>query len=250
MRESYIRIGSYSVNAKDDRMRSILITGASRGIGAATALALARPGTRLTLAARNRAALETIADQVITAGADCLVVPCDVTDPDQVSKTVAQAAGAGRLDVVVHSVGGALVAPLSAISIDEWESHLRTQLTSLFLVAQAASARMDQGGLIINIASVAARQAFPGWSAYVAAKHGALGFAAAIREELRPRGIRVCSILPAATDTAIWDTIPGNWSRSNMLQPTDVAAVIAAIVALPPYVTVEDLTIGHVAGRL
>jgi NADP-dependent 3-hydroxy acid dehydrogenase YdfG len=231
-------------------MQSILITGASRGIGAATALALAKPGTRLTLAARNRSALETVAAQVTTTGAECIVAPCDVTDPVQVSETVAIAAGAGRLDVVVHSVGGALVAPLEALSLAEWEAHLRTQLTSLFLVAQMAVARMDRGGLLINIASVAARQAFPGWSAYVAAKHGALGFAAAIREELRPRGIRVCSILPAATNTAIWDAIPGEWARDNMLQPADVAAAIAAVVALPPYVTVEDLTIGHVVGRL
>ncbi|WP_298819379.1 SDR family NAD(P)-dependent oxidoreductase [Chloroflexus sp.] len=231
-------------------MRSILITGASRGIGAATALALAQPNTRLTLAARNRTALEAVATQVIAAGAECVVAPCDVTDPAQVAETVALAAGGGHLDVVVHSVGGALVAPLATISLADWEEHLRIQLTSLFLVAQAATARMDRGGLLINIASVAARQAFPGWSAYVAAKHGALGFAAAIREELRPRGIRVCSILPAATDTAIWDAIPGEWSRTNMLQPDDVAATIAAIVALPPYVTVEDLTIGHVVGRL
>ncbi|WP_322488160.1 SDR family NAD(P)-dependent oxidoreductase [Chloroflexus sp.] len=231
-------------------MRSILITGASRGIGAATALALAQPNTRLTLAARSRAALEAVAAQAAAAGAECVVTPCDVTDPEQVAATVALAADGGRLDVVLHSVGGALVAPLEAMSLAEWEAHLRAQLTSLFLVAQHATTHMDRGGLLINIASVAARQAFPGWSAYVAAKHGALGFAAAIREELRPRGIRVCSILPAATDTAIWDTIPGEWSRANMLQPSDVAATIVAIVALPPYVTVEDVTIGHVAGRL
>lgn len=231
-------------------MRTMLIIGASRGIGAATALALAGPGTRLTLAARDRTALEAVAKQATATGAQCLVALCDVTDPAQVAQTVAQAAGEGTLDVVVHSVGGALVAPLADIELPAWEEHLRTQLTSLFLVAKATTARMDRGSLFINIASVAARQAFPGWSAYVAAKHGALGFMAAIREELRPRGIRVCSILPAATDTAIWDAIPGDWSRTNMLQPGDVAAVIAALVALPPYATVEDLTIGHVTGRL
>ncbi len=231
-------------------MRSILIIGASRGIGAATALALAAPDTLLTLAARNQAALAEIATQATTAGAHCQIAPCDVTDPAQIAAAVDLAAGNGRIDVVVHSVGGALVAPLSALTLSDWEDHLRVQLTSLFLVAQAATARMDRGGLLITIASVAARQAFPGWSAYVAAKHGALGFAAAIREELRPRGIRVCAVLPAATDTAIWDAIPGDWPRGNMLQPADVATAIASIVALPDYVTVEDITVGHVAGRL
>jgi short-subunit dehydrogenase len=109
---------------------------------------------------------------------------------------------------------------------------------------------MQSGGLIVNVASVAARQAFPNWSAYSAAKHGVLGFSNAIREELRPRGIRVTVVLPAATDTALWDAIPGEWNRANMLQAEDVARAIAQLADQPPHVTTEELVIGHVAGRL
>jgi len=109
---------------------------------------------------------------------------------------------------------------------------------------------MRAGALIVNVASVAARQAFPNWSAYVAAKHGLLGFSGAIREELRPRGIRVSVVLPAATDTALWDALPGEWSRASMLQPADVARAIAQLADQPPYVTTEEIVIGHVAGRL
>jgi len=232
-------------------MKTILITGASRGIGRATALALAAPGTRLVLAARSPEALEAAAAAVRAFGAEALVVPCNLTAEPHVRRLVELAAEAtGRIDVVVHSVGGALVAPFDQIELGAWEEALRAQLTSLFLVCKHATAYMGTGGLLLNVASVASRQAFPGWSAYSAAKHGALGFLNAVREELRPRGIRVTSVLPAATDTAIWDAVPGSWDRTNMLQPEDVAAAIAAIVANPPHVAVEELTVGHVAGRL
>jgi len=231
--------------------RTILITGASRGIGRATALALAAPGARLTLAARSAEALEEVAAAVRARGAEAIAVPCDVTAQPHVARLVEAAAGdGGRLDIAVHSVGGALVAPLESITLGAWEESLRSQLTSLFLVTQHATARMGAGGLMVNIGSVAARQAFPGWSAYTAAKHGALGFMAAVREELRPRGVRVSSILPAATDTGLWDAVAGAWNRGNMLRPEDVASAVATLAALPPHVGVEDLTIGHVVGRL
>ncbi len=230
---------------------NIFITGASRGIGRATALALATPGARLTLAARSAPDLADTAAAVEARGAEVLPVPCDVTIEEQVRALVARAAApTGRLDVVVHSVGGAVVAPFDQIDLETWEAALRVQLTSLFLICKYASAQMEAGGLLINIASVAARQAFPGWAAYSAAKHGALGFLNAVREELRPRGIRVTSVLPAATDTDLWASVPGTWDRARMLRSEDVAAAIATLVGSPPYVTVEELLIGHVAGRL
>lgn len=231
--------------------KTILITGASRGIGRATALALAAPGTQLTLAARSVEALEATAAAARAAGASAVAWPCDVTDEAAVQRLVAAAsAPGGQLDVVVHSVGSALVLPFEQITLTAWEEALRVQLTSLFLLCKHVVARMGAGGLLVNVASVAARQAFPGWAAYSAAKHGALGFMAAVREELRPRGIRVTSVLPAATDTELWDSVPGSWNRANMLRPTEVAAAIAALASYPPHVAVEELSIGHVAGRL
>jgi len=143
-----------------------------------------------------------------------------------------------------------VVAPLADLTLADWERSLRVSLTSVFLTCKHAAAHMQAGGLIVNVASVAARQAFPNWSAYVAAKHGLLGFSSAIREELRPRGIRVSVVLPAAVDTELWDVVPGEWNRANMLQPADVARAIAQLAAQPPYATTEELVIGHVAGRL
>lgn len=232
-------------------IRAILIIGASRGIGRATALALAQPGARLTLAARDGDALAGVAAQVRAAGGSATAVPCDISTEPGVRQLVEMAAAAsGQIDMLVNSAGGALVRPIDELTLADWEGTLRANLTGAFLACKYATAHMVTGGLIVNVASVAARQGFPGWSAYCAAKAGLLGFSNALREELRPRGIRVAVVLPAATDTALWDTIPGEWNRTNMLQPEDVGRAIADLAAQPAYAAVEELVIGHVAGRL
>ncbi|HMQ33290.1 MAG TPA: SDR family NAD(P)-dependent oxidoreductase [Chloroflexaceae bacterium] len=230
--------------------RSILIAGASRGIGRAVALAMAAPGARLTLAARSAEALEVVVAEARAKGAEAVAAPCDLTAEPHVRRLVEQAAGGGTLGVVVHSVGGALVGPFEQLELGAWEEQLRAQLTSLFLVCKHAAPRMGPGGLIVNIGSVAARQAFPGWAAYSAAKAGALAFMAAVREELRPRGVRATTVLVAATDTGLWDEVPGSWDRASMLSTAEVAAAVAALAAHPPHVAVEELIVGHVAGRL
>jgi 3-oxoacyl-[acyl-carrier protein] reductase len=229
----------------------IVIVGASRGIGRATALALAVAGRHLALAARDGAALEVVAAEVRARGAEATVVPCDITAEPHVRRLIETAAGVtGQIDLLVNSAGGAVVTPFEALTLADWETTLRVGLTGAFLACKHAAGHMRPGALIVNVASVAARQAFPNWAAYSAAKHGLLGFSNAIREELRPRGVRVTVVLPAATDTALWDAIPGEWNRANMLHPNDVARAIAQLAAQPPYVTVEELVIGHVAGRL
>jgi NAD(P)-dependent dehydrogenase (short-subunit alcohol dehydrogenase family) len=234
-----------------DQQQVIVVVGASRGIGRATALALAAPGRHLVLAARDGAALQAAAAAVGERGAGATSVPCDVTAEPHVRRLIETAAGiSGQIDMLVNSAGGAVVAPFESLKLADWEASLRVGLTGAFLACKHAAGHMRAGGLIVNVASVAARQAFPNWSAYAAAKHGLLGFSSAIREELRPRGIRVTVVLPAATDTLLWDAVPGDWNRANMLRPEDVARAIAQLADQPAYVAIEELVIGHVAGRL
>jgi 3-oxoacyl-[acyl-carrier protein] reductase len=235
----------------ENTKKVIVVVGASRGIGRATALALGEPGAHIVLAARDSAALDALAAELRAGGADATSAPCDITAEPHVRRLIESAAGiAGRIDLLINSAGGAVVAPLAELTLADWERSLRVSLTGVFLTCKHAAAHMRAGGLIVNVASVAARQAFPNWSAYVAAKHGLLGFSSAIREELRPRGVRVSVVLPAAVDTELWDTVPGEWNRANMLRPADVARAIAQLAAQPPYATTEELVIGHVAGRL
>jgi 3-oxoacyl-[acyl-carrier protein] reductase len=235
----------------ENATKVILVIGASKGIGRATALALAAEGVHLVLAARDGVALEQVAGVVRERGAQATAVPCDVTAEPHVRRLIETAAGVtGRIDVLVNSAGGATVAPFEELTLADWEGALRVGLTAVFLACKHAASYMPSGGLIVNVASVAARQTFPNWSAYVAAKHGLLGFSGAVREELRSRGIRVSVVLPAATDTALWDALPGEWNRANMLQPEDVARAIAQLASQPPYMTTEELVVGHMAGRL
>lgn len=228
-----------------------VIVGASRGIGRATALALAAPGRTLVLAARDEAALSSLAAEAQALGAQALAIPCDATSEPHMRRLMEQAAAhTGRIDMLVNSAGGAVIAPFEQLRLEDWEHGLRTTLTGAFLACKHAAPHMGAGGLIVNIASVAARQAFPGWSGYAAAKAGLLAFTSGIREELRERGVRVTAVLPAATDTSLWDTLPGEWNRANMLRAEDVGRAIAALASQPASMATEELVVGHVAGRL
>lgn len=231
--------------------RVVLITGAGRGIGQATAEAFGARGDHVVLAARTQPELETAAAAVRSAGGEATIVACDVTAEPYVKRLIETAAGiGGTIDIVVCNAGGTVVAPFAEIALADWERTLRTTLTGTFLVCKHAIAQMRPGGQIFTMASIAGRSGFPNWSAYSAAKFGVLGFSEAIRAELRPRGIRVTAVIPGAVDTPLWDDIPGEWDRARMLHPADVARAIVRAAAEPPHVAIDEIVLGHVAGAL
>lgn len=231
--------------------RVVLITGAGRGIGQATAEAFGAHGDHVVLAARTQPELETVAAAVHSAGGEATIAPCDVTAEPHVKRLIETAAGiSGTIDIVVCNAGGAVVAPFAAIALADWERTLRTTLTGTFLVCKHAVAHLRSGGQIFTLASIAGRSGFPNWSAYSTAKFGVLGFSEAIRAELRPRGIRVTAVIPGAVDTPLWDVIPGEWDRAKMLHPADVARAIVRAADEPPHVSIDEIVLGHVAGAL
>jgi NAD(P)-dependent dehydrogenase (short-subunit alcohol dehydrogenase family) len=231
--------------------RVVLITGAGRGIGRATAEAFGKQGDQVVLAARSEAELEATAELVRGVGGAATAVPCDVTAEPHVKRLVDVASSfTGSIDVVVCGAGSAVVAPFTELSLGDWERTLRTNLTGTFLVCKHTVGYMKDGGHLFLLASIAGRIGFPNWSAYSAAKFGVLGFAQAIRAELRPRRIRVTAILPGAVDTPLWDDIPGDWNRQQMLQPQDVARAIVRAAEEPAYVSVDEIVLGHIGGAL
>lgn len=230
--------------------RVVLITGAGRGIGRATALRFAGRGDHVVLAARSQPELEATAAEIQASGGAATAVRCDVTAEPHVRRLIDQAAAIGPIDLVVCNAGAAVVAPFTEIGVADWENTLRSTLTGTFLVCKHAVAQMRDGGQIFTLASIAGRSGFPTWSAYSAAKFGVIGFSQAIREELRPRGIRVTTVIPGAVDTALWDTIPGEWNRAKMLQPDDVARAIERAADEPPHVSIDEIALGHIAGTL
>jgi NAD(P)-dependent dehydrogenase (short-subunit alcohol dehydrogenase family) len=168
-----------------------------------------------------------------------------------VAALVAEAAAiSGRIDVVVCAAGVARVAPFLELSLADWEDTLGSTLTGTFLVARESVRHMEAGGRIVVLSSIAGRSGFPQWSAYSAAKFGVLGFAEAIRAELRGAGIRVTAVIPGAVDTSLWDSVPGEWNRASMLQPDDVARAIVRLVEDPDYLSTDEVALGHIAGAL
>ena len=229
-----------------------LITGATRGIGLAIAHTLAAQGCNLILTARDESALTRVRRELASAKIKILAHPCDVRDPHAVDALFRSARRQfKRLDILINNAGIAHPnLPVDKLPYPIWKDVLETNLDGLFLVTQAALAMMKRGGTIVNNLSIAATRVFAGSAAYNASKHGALGLTNTLREELRPRGIRVIALLPGATDTDIWTTLWPQAPRRKMMSPQTVAQAVVQAIALPPNATVEHLEIRPTAGTL
>lgn len=241
-------------SSKSLRNQVALITGATRGIGLALARLLAREGCNLVLTARDTNALKKIGREL--CGADTpvrlLAHPCDVRDPHSVDALFRAVRGEfRRLDILFNNAGIAHPnLPVEKLPYPTWKDVLATNLDGTFLVTQAALAIMKRGGTIVNNLSVAANRVFPGSAAYNASKHAALGLTNTLREELRPRGIRVIGLLPGATNTDIWKTLWPAAPRKKMMSPESVAQAVLAAILLPANTTVETLEIRPSIGTL
>jgi NAD(P)-dependent dehydrogenase (short-subunit alcohol dehydrogenase family) len=229
-----------------------LITGATRGIGLATARALAAQRCNLILTARDEKALVRLSRELASAKIRILAHPCDVRDPHSVDALFrAIRHQFPRLDILINNAGIAHAnLPVEKLPFPIWKDVLATNLDGTFLVTQAALAIMKRGGTIVNNLSVAANRVFAGSAAYNASKHGALGLTNTLREELRPHGIRVIALLAGATDTDIWKTLWPEAPRRKMMSPEAVAQTVVQAILLPPNATVEHIEIRPSAGTL
>lgn len=200
-----------------------LVTGGGRGLGLAIAQRLARQGASVAIAGRNGDVLNKAAAQLREIGQEILTVTADVTVPADIDRMIEEVATWRGLDVVVNNAGIADEAPLTEITLENWEKVLRTNLTAPFLITQRAAARMTGGGSIVNMTSIDAYAADGPFASYVAAKAGLISLTKSAAVELAPRGIRVNSVSPgwALTDMAVEATSP------TMLQhmKTDFARV-------------------------
>ncbi len=230
--------------------RVAVITGASRGIGLATAKAFAAAAFSVVITGRDQKKLDAVRAEMGADKTQALVF--DVADPDAVSRAFAAIKGKfGRIDVLVNNAGVAhALASADQLSLEAWKANLDTNLTGMFLVSRAAIPLMAGGATIVNNLSVAATQPFAGMSAYNASKFGAMGFTQALREDLRSRGIRVLALIPGATDTEIWQQFWPEAPREKMISADTVAQAILHATNLPPEATIDEIRIGPSAGVL
>ena len=222
--------------------RVALVTGASQGIGRATALALAEAGAKVAVAARSKDKLDAVAAEITAAGGQALAVRMDVTSAEEIKAGFKQVLEAwGRLDILVNNAAVTRDGLALRMKLDDWESILRTNLTSAHLCTQQALAAMVRAryGRIINVTSVVARMGNAGQANYVAAKAGLIGLTKAIATEVASRNITVNAVAPGFITTAMTDGLSDDVKQQmaeriplgRMGSDRDVAAAIVFLAS-------------------
>ncbi len=213
-----------------------VVTGAGRGIGVATARKLASLGATVVLCGRTLSTLETTASDISALGGQARALQCDVSDLGSVQALAASVEQTlGKIDILVNNAGiGSFAAPLHEMTPQVWEKILNTNLRGVFYCVRSFAPMMIRAGTghIVNISSLAGKNALPNGAAYAASKWGLNGLSYSIAEELRVHGIRVSVVCPGSVDT---DLSPHTGKDSTkMLKPDDVAHVVAMLVTQAP----------------
>lgn len=231
--------------------RSIVVTGASRGIGHAIAHALASAGATILCVARSGSRLDAAAASL---GYGAMAVPCDLSKSDEIDQAVGVITKAcdGPPDAVVQAAGLFPLAPIEQTTAADFEGALQVNLLGPYRLLQPLMRGMRErgSGHVVTIGSVADRKVFPENVAYAASKFGARAVHEVMREEFRGTGVRVSLVSPAPVDTAIWDAIdpdhrPGFTPRAMMLRPEAVADAVLFVLTRSDEINIDELRLGR-----
>ncbi|CAA9449404.1 MAG: 3-oxoacyl-[acyl-carrier protein] reductase [uncultured Rubrobacteraceae bacterium] len=235
--------------------RAALVTGASSGLGRATAIALAKAGAAVSLVARSAEELESAREEAPTTGGRTLALPMDLAREDDAIRAVEQTVEAfGRIDALVNAAGTDAPGRVEELSVEGWDLTLSVNLRAPFLLSKAAFPHMRKagGGTIVNVSSVAGKKGWANASAYCASKFGLTGFTEALADEGKEHGIRAIVVYPGAMATN-WGAFspevrrqsePNRAPATRVLAPERVADFIAWFIASPPeFVLTEGIIV-------
>jgi len=231
-----------------------IVTGASSGLGRATAVALALAGADVVLLARSKNDLAQTAAQVVSCGRRALAIPVDLEQADHIVAAVEQAvAQFGRIDVVVNAAGTDAPGPVVELTVEAWDRVLQVNLRAPFVLAKAALPHMRRAGrgTIVNISSVAGKRGWANAAAYCASKFGLTGLTQAVAAEGKPHGIRACIVYPGgmATSWGVWAALERSTTGREAAPPTaalppeEVAALIVWIASAPAELVLNEAII-------
>ena len=232
--------------------KTAIVTGASRGIGKAIAMALGNEKMRLALLARSTDQLQEVVGHIRASGGEAIAVPCDLMNPDAVGASLNKVYRQfDSLDVLINNAGIFLEKPIAEIKHEEWNRVLQTNLTASFLVCQSAFLKMKDrnSGRIIAIASSASTQGFIHQAGYCASKHGLLGFMRCLSIEARPHNVHVHTICPGGVRT---DLLKGTYmgervSQSAIIEPENIADLVLFLVRQPGNIDIPEINLKRFA---
>ncbi len=230
----------------------VVITGASSGLGEATARLLSRQGASVVLGARRVERLRSLADELTGRGGKALAVPTDVTDRDQVKRLVNSGVQAyGRIDVMINNAGLMPQAPLERLKVDEWDRMIDVNIKGVLYGIAAALPHMKQqkAGHIINVSSVAGHKVGPGFAVYAATKHAVRALSEGLRQEVKPYHIRTTVISPGAVATELPNSVTEpdvaeriqKYYEENAIPAESFAKVVAFAIEQPEEVDINEI---------
>ncbi|MEU3920227.1 SDR family NAD(P)-dependent oxidoreductase [Streptomyces sp. NPDC029004] len=237
-----------------------LVTGASSGIGHATALELAREGASVALVGRREDRLTGLAAEISEAGGEALVVPADITTAQAAAEAVERTVeGLGRLDILVNNAGLMLLGPTPGADLNEWQRMVDINLMGLMYTSHAAIPHLVKAAAdgprrvadLVNISSLNGRNAYPMMAVYTATKFGVGGFSEALRQELAGQHVRVSVVEPGSVDTelrghnseVVQQLLNAGLGDIERLQSQDIADAIGFIATRPRHVAVGELLV-------
>jgi 3-oxoacyl-[acyl-carrier protein] reductase len=224
-----------------------LVTGATEGIGRATALALGHAGYRVGVVARTESKVRSLVKHLKEEGIEAAGAAADVGQAEPVARAVESVSRAlGEVQVLVNNAGVLIAKPFEELTLEDWDTTMATNLRSLYLMCGAVlpAMRRRQEGTIVNVASLAGRNGFVGGTAYTASKHAVLGFSRSLMLETRKQNIRVIAVCPGSVATGMMEDQPMlKADPARILQPEDVAETILHAIQLPTRAMVSELDI-------
>ena len=233
-------------------MKLALITGATKGIGRSTAQTFARAGWNLILLGRDIQKLQDLKNQLSNSGVQINILAFDLSQSDKVDQYVNQCIKSyGCPTVVINNAGFAFNGELVSMPLDKWQEIIQVNLTSVFQICSCVVPFMrTKGGLIINVSSHAANNAFPNWGAYCVSKAALASFTKCLREEERKNSIRACTITLGSVNTPLWDSefVNSDFNKNSMMSSDNVSETILFIAEQPKSQLIEDLILMPATG--
>ena len=232
---------------KLNKLKLAFISGATKGIGKSTAITFANAGWDPILLSRQMDLLEKLKRELLTTKSKISLVKCDLSNPLGIDNCVGEAIEKyGCPSVLINNAGCAFNESLVEMDFEHWEQTIQTNLTSVFQICRTIVPQMRKnGGLVINVSSHAAYNAFPQWGAYCISKAALSMFTKCLREEERSNSIRACTITLGSVNTPLWDSesINSDFDRSAMLSSKKVSDTILYMAQQPESQLIEDLTL-------